>query len=142
MDLQLESTGERISCKSGAVKSNNLEFSGSRMTKYTTFEDKMDFLMAKRDDVYMLLSRNPKEWEDGVRKYYFICFPSSMLTYDELKWQPTMGTRGAYKGKENGFVGCSESLSAKIQYSMSHQIWTTILNYKSNKSLYIKEIEL
>ena len=142
VDMCLDDSGERISCKSGAIVDTDLEFSGSRMTKYPTLESKLDFLSKKLDDAYMLLSRDKKEWESGLKKYYFIAFSSDMLDYSSLQWQNNFYKRGAKRGQINGHSGLSEAIEANIHHSMSHQIWTKILNFKNNKEIFVKEIYL
>lgn len=142
LDMTLEENSERISCKSGSIVKEDLEFSGSRMTKHLTLEDKLTFMSDKKEDTYMLLSRNNKSWTDGDRKYYFIAFPSSLLNYNDLNWSDTVGTRGAYKGKVNGHLGTSSHISAKIQFSMSHQLWTTIRDFKKDTNIFVREIPI
>ena len=140
LDMTLEGDSERISCKSGSILNGDLEFSGSRMTKHLTLEDKLVFMMDKKEDTYMLLSRNNKLWASGQKKYYFIAFPSSLLDYADLEWSDTTGTRGAYKGKINGHIGTSSQITAKIQFSMSHQLWTTIKNFNKDDNIFVREI--
>ena len=142
LDMTLDQGSERISCKSGSIVKENLEFSGSRMTKHLTLKEKLSFMSDKKEDVYMLLSRNNKLWAAGERKYYFIAFPSSLLNYSDLSWSDTIGTRGAYKGKVNGHLGTSAQISAKIQFSMSHQLWTTIKNFKKDANIFVREIPI
>ena len=140
VDMSLLPSGERISCKSGAIEEENLKFSGSRMTKHISLDDKLDFLSDKKDDVYMLLSRDKREWINGDHKYYFIAFPSDMLDYNSLVWENTIGQRGKYQNEINGHVGLSDAVSAKIEFSMSHQIWTTIKNFRKNPAVFVREI--
>ncbi len=142
LDMKIDDTGERISCKSGSIVKEDLEFSGSRMTKYLTLVEKLDFLSDKNEDIYMLLSRDVKNWSVDNKKYSFIAFPSKLLNYSELSWKDTIGVRGGYKDKVNGHIGYSDNMKAKIQYSMSHQVWTTILDYKDNEDVFVREISL
>ena len=52
LDMTTTEEGERISCKSGSIIKENLEFSGSRMTKHATLAEKLVFLQDKKEDIY------------------------------------------------------------------------------------------
>ena len=144
VDLVIDK-GLRVSCKTGQVvgrEKSNLKFSGSRMTKHLSLKEKLNFLSEKRDDVYMLLSRSKKEWAEGEKKYYFIAFPSNMLQYGNMKWKDTFATRGKNKGTVNGHKASSEGLDASVSFAMSHQLWTTIKDFKDNKNIFVREISV
>ena len=135
----------RISCKSGQImgrQQSDLKFSGSRMTKYETLQDKLDYLSDKKEDIYMLLSRSKRDWNKGERKYSFIAFPSDILQYGTLNWVDTFATRGNNIGKLNGHKASNEVLDANISFSCSHQLWTKIKDFKDNKNIFIKEISV
>ena len=135
----------RVSCKSGQImgkEQNDLKFSGSRMTKYKTLEDKLNYLSVKKEDVYMLLSRSKKDWDKGERKYSFIAFPSDILQYNSMNWVDTFATKGSNAGKLNGHKASNEVLDANISFSCSHQLWTKIKDFKDNKNIFIKEISV
>ena len=135
----------RVSCKSGQIMGkgqNDLKFSGSRMTKYKTLEDKLNYLSIKKEDVYMLLSRSKKDWDKGERKYSFIAFPSDILQYSSMNWVDTFTKRGNNIGKLNGHKASNEVLDANISFSCSHQLWTKIKDFKDNKNIFIKEISV
>ena len=135
----------RISCKSGQImgrQQSDLKFSGSRMTKYETLQDKLDYLSDKKEDIYMLLSRSKRDWNKGERKYSFIAFPSDILQYSTLDWVDTFATRGNNKGKLNGYKASNEVLDANISFSCSHQLWTKIKDFKDNKNIFIKDISV
>ena len=144
LDMVIENA-LRVSCKTGQIiggAQNNLSFSGSRMTKHKTLQDKLNFLSNKRDDVYMLLSRSKEEWENGQKKYYFIVFPSDMLQYEKMNWIDTVAIRGKSKGELSGHKASSKVFDATIRYPMSHQLWTVIKNYKDNEEVFVREISV
>jgi len=136
--------GERISCKSGQLKTRrgvkNLTISGSRLTKHATLKDKVKFISDKKEDVYCLLSR--EVGDKTGENYKFIIFPSGILNYGDIDWQETYGIRGKMKGKVNGYSADSDLLECKIQKSMSDQLWTTIKDIDNNENILVYDIEM
>jgi hypothetical protein len=116
----------RISNKSGSVDLDYVEISGSRLTKHKTLQEKLEFLADKKEDYIFCLATEKDEWNRGIKRYYFIVIDSDKLNYHEQEWTELYGTRGRYKDKVNGWSCLSEVFSAKIQKSMSDQLWTTI----------------
>lgn len=133
VDVERVSDGHTFQLKGGElnIKKGVVEWSGNRLTKHDTFNEKLEFISTKKADTHVLLSRNTREWKEGKKIYYLITFDSSLLTYDLLEW---IETKNKKTGKHNGWktVNCDE-LYADIKKSMSDQLWTTAkLNYLGN----------
>jgi hypothetical protein len=111
---QTTNDGTRISNKGGSIKLDYIDISGSRLTKHKTLEDKLDFLSQKKEDYILCLATKKDEWNKGIKRYYFIVIDSNKLNYHEQEWNKT----------ESGWNCLSEVFSAKIQRSMSDQLWT------------------
>lgn len=60
------------------------------------------------------------------KKYYFVVIDSNKLNYSDQNWGELIGIRGKSKGKVTGWECTSEGFDAKIQRSMSDQLWTDI----------------
>ena len=123
---QSTNNGTRVSNKGGEVTDDDITISGSRLTKHKTLDDKLEFLSVKKEDYIFCLGTNKKDWKNGIRKYHFIVIDSKKLNYQDHIWNETLGVKGAGKGKVNGWAMISEWFSAKIQKSMSDQLWTTV----------------
>lgn len=123
---QTTDEGIRIGNKGGNVTKDIVEISGSRLTKHKTIEDKLNFLSVKKEDYIFCLGTEKDEWRKGIKRYYFIVIKSDILDYDNQLWEETYGERGQYTKQVNGWKCTSEVYSAKIQKSMSHQLWTTV----------------
>lgn len=123
---QTTDSGIRISNKGGKVTDDCVEISGSRLTKHKTLQDKLEFLSVKKEDYIFCLGTEKKEWESGKKIYYFIVIDSNKLNYKDQEWVELVGYRGASNGKITGWQMISEWFSAKIQKSMSDQLWTTV----------------
>lgn len=123
---QKTDSGIRISNKGGRVKNDYVVISGSRLTKHKTIQDKLDFLTDKKDDYIFCLATEKKDWDKGIKRYYFIVIDSKKLNYHEQEWKEIHSIRGSNKGKVSGWECLSEVFYAKIQKSMSDQLWTTI----------------
>jgi len=123
---QTTDDGTRISNKGGQVSRDTVEISGSRLTKHKTIEDKLNFLSNKKEDYIFCLGTEKEEWEDGKKIYYFIVIDSNKLNYKEQEWKELIGQRGALKGKVSGWKCIYEDYYAKIQKSMSDQLWTIV----------------
>lgn len=123
---QTTDNGIRIGNKSGTVENDVVSFSGSRLTKHATLQEKLDFLAIKHEDYIVCLSTEKEEWERGIKRYYFIVIDRNVLNYHEQEWVETYGERGRLKDKVNGWKCSCEKYHAKIAKSMSDQLWTTI----------------
>lgn len=115
--------GVSISVKSGMYdpKKKILKFSGSRLGKYDTIEDKISHVMNSSADVYVCLAKVDQDWssipdKNSDKTYYLFVFPKQALDYNSATW---------YK-KENIWCLDAIGLSAYISPSMSHQLWTKV----------------
>ena len=127
----------RISCKSGVLKDDCVSFNGSRTGKYVTLEEKINFLSSDHDDCYFLLSKNTEDICSKNFRYKILIFSSSVCKTNTLKWEETIGTKGKYKGKVNGWKGTGD-FNAMITKSTSGQLWTEL---PLNKVEHIIEID-
>jgi hypothetical protein len=126
---QTTDKGVRISNKSGTLELDSIEISGSRLTKHKTLKDKLEFLSDKKEDYILCLGvekKDKKDWVRNIKRYYFVVIDSQKLNYHEQSWVETYGAKGALKGKVNGWSCQSDVFSAKINKSMSDQLWTEI----------------
>jgi len=123
---QTTDIGVRIGNKSGAVHDDVVTINGSRSTKHKTLEEKLEFLRVKKEDYIFCLGCEKKEWDRGLKIYYFIVIDSNKINYHDQQWSETIGRTGRYKDKVNGWEMTNENYSAKISKSMSDQLWTTI----------------
>ena len=117
----------RISNKGGKVLEDlsEMTISGSRLTKHKTISDKLEFLKTKHEDYILCLATNNDDWKE-TKKYYFVVIDSKKLNYSDQNWDELIGIRGKSKGKVTGWECTSEGFNAKIQRSMSDQLWTDI----------------
>lgn len=121
--------GIRISNKSGSLNKNlsEMTISGSRLTKYPTLKEKLEFLSNKNEDfIFCLATKDNDDWENNKKVYYFIVVDSQRLNYHEALWKDTIGVRGKKKGEIVGHNCASNGFSAKIVKAMSDQLWTDI----------------
>lgn len=127
---QATDCGINISNKSGQLRSNTktLEISGSRLTSYPTLTEKLDFLKYKHEDFIFCLATEDKDWKNDKKKYYFIVVDSNDLDYHDATWEDMIGTKKSNHGQVVGHSCIGEGYTAKIQKSMSHQLWTKIEN--------------
>lgn len=125
---QITDSGIRISNKGGKITDDNssVSFSGSRLTKHKTLEEKLKFLSENHQDYIFCLATNNKEWKVGLPRYYFIVIDSLKLDYHNQEWVETYGQRKDNKGNKTGFSCEHEHFNAKISNSMSHQLWTKV----------------
>jgi len=134
-DLTLESSGERISIKTGKVKvwktrpNRNLTISGSRLTSHPSLSEKIKFLSHKKEDSYMLLTSCEGD-SRGSRIYELITFHTSLLDYENAPWH----TRNHSKSGPN-YECETNDFKAKIQSAMSDQLWTEIKDYDKNSEI-------
>jgi hypothetical protein len=115
-----------ISNKSGTVHKDSISFSGSRLTKHKTLEDKLQFLSQKTEDYVACLATDKDEWKSGVKKYYFAIVDSNRLNYSSQTWTETIGSRVNTKGKLTGWECHTEDYYARIIKANSDQLWTWV----------------
>jgi hypothetical protein len=120
---QIMDSGIRISNKGGSIIDNIISFSGSRLTKYKTLNEKLEFLKDKKEDYILCLATDKDEWKKGSKRYYFVVINSDTLNYHEQEWEETYGKRTNI-GQLNGWKCSSEVFNAKIIRSNSDQLWT------------------
>jgi len=125
-DLTLE-TGESFSIKSGVYdpKKKTLKFSGSRLGKHDTIEAMVEAIGNTHADFYICLAKASEDWSSIPAKadpktYYLFVFKASQLDYS--------GVWGVSESKKGGFKYTIDKpgLHAKINPSMSYQLWTTV----------------
>jgi hypothetical protein len=120
---QTMDNGIRISNKGGSIIKNIISFSGSRLTKYKTLNEKLEFLSDKKEDYVLCLATDKDEWKKGSKRYYFVVINSDTLNYHEQEWEETYGKQTNI-GQLTGWKCSSEVFNAKIIRSNSDQLWT------------------
>ena len=125
VDLSL-SSGESFSIKSGVYANNTLTFSGSRLGKYQTLDDMVSSVVVNSADYYVCLAKSDQDWSSIPAKnekkvYYLFAFPSQTLIYDSNVWNKVDTKSGGYN-----YVMDSIGMSARINTSMSSQLWTSV----------------
>lgn len=123
---QTTDSGISIGNKGGKVDRDCVSISGSRLTTHKTLQEKLNFLAEKKENYIFCLGIKKKEWEKGIKRYYFIVIDNSKLNYHEQQWEETYAIRGSDKNKVTGWKCSSEIFSAKIQKKLSDQLWTTV----------------
>lgn len=125
-DLTLD-TGESFSIKSGVYdpKKNTLKFSGSRLGKHDSLESMVGAINSTHADYYICLAKCEKDWssipaKNESKKYYLFVFEASKLDYNGV-WGVTESKKGGFK-----YVMDLPGMHAKINPSMSYQLWTTV----------------
>jgi len=121
VDFGLDDKPFSYSCKSGVLKNGILSISSYRTTKYKTLSEKLDYHdspTAKPFTHYAVLVRDMDNKEQVC-----IFIDKDYISAQSLSWHPTTSTKGKNKGKVNGWAGSSESITMKIQKSMSDQFW-------------------
>ncbi len=139
-DQTIIKTGNKISNKSGdydSIVKQLRSVSGSRLQKHKTLEEKLEFLGCNHDDYIFLLSVDKKLWKKNNKYvYYFIVIDSNNLQYSNCDWNAVIGEDGQIKN----WVCSTEYYNAKIQRSMSDQLWT--YNIDSSLFEFIEKIEI
>ncbi len=125
VDMSLES-GESFSIKSGVYANNTLTFSGSRLGKYQTLDAMISSVVDNSAKYYVCLAKADQDWssvpaENEVKTYYLFIFDSQTLIYDSGVWNKVQTKSGGYN-----YVMESIGLSARINTSMSSQLWTSV----------------
>ena len=125
VDMSLES-GESFSIKSGVYANNTLTFSGSRLGKYQTLDAMISSVVDNSAKYYVCLAKSEEDWssvpaENEVKTYYLFIFDSQTLIYDSGVWNKVQTKSGGYN-----YVMESIGMSARINTSMSSQLWTSV----------------
>jgi hypothetical protein len=125
VDMSLES-GESFSVKSGVYANNTLTFSGSRLGKYQTLDAMISSVVDNSAKYYVCLAKADQDWssvpaENEKKVYYLFVFDSQTLIYDNALWNKVQTKSGGYN-----YVMESIGMSARINTSMSSQLWTSV----------------
>ena len=125
VDMSLES-GESFSIKSGVYANNTLTFSGSRLGKYQTLDAMISSVVDNSAKYYVCLAKADQDWssvpaENEKKVYYLFIFDSQTLIYDTGVWNKVETKSGGYN-----YVMDSIGMSARINTSMSSQLWTSV----------------
>ncbi len=136
VDMSLES-GESFSVKSGVYANNTLTFSGSRLGKYQTLDAMISSVVDNSAKYYVCLAKSDQDWssvpaENEIKTYYLFVFDSQTLIYDTGVWNKVETKSGGYN-----YVMESIGMSARINTSMSSQLWTSV-----NESLIGEPVKL
>jgi hypothetical protein len=125
VDMSLES-GESFSIKSGVYANNTLTFSGSRLGKHDGLDNMIASVVSHSADYYVCLAKADQDWssvpsQNEIKTYYLFVFPSQTLIYDNGLWNKVETKSGGYN-----YVMESIGMSARINTSMSSQLWTSV----------------
>lgn len=125
IDMSLES-GESFSIKSGVYANNTLTFSGSRLGKYDGLDNMIASVVSNSADYYVCLAKADQDWssvpsQNEIKTYYLFIFDSQTLIYDNGLWNKVQTKSGGYN-----YVMESIGMSARINTSMSSQLWTSV----------------
>ena len=125
VDMSLES-GESFSIKSGVYANNTLTFSGSRLGKHDGLDNMIASVVDNSADYYVCLAKADQDWssvpsQNEKKIYYLFVFDSQTLIYDNGLWNKVETKSGGYN-----YVMESIGMSARINTSMSSQLWTSI----------------
>ena len=119
----------RISNKSGQYNNHKkdwVKISGSRTSKFSSLEDKVNFLSQKNFDFMILAATCNKEWQAGNKFYHLIKIDQETLNYKNLKWITEKDKKGRNKYKTcpnthkniKGLIGADENANG--------QLWTWV----------------
>ena len=125
IDMSLD-TGQSFSIKSGVYANNTLTFSGSRLGKYDGLDNMIASVVSNSADYYVCLAKSDQDWssvpsQNEKKIYYLFMFPSQTLIYDSNVWNKVQTKSGGYN-----YVMESIGMSARINTSMSSQLWTSV----------------
>jgi hypothetical protein len=125
VDMSLES-GESFSIKSGVYANNTLTFSGSRLGKHDGLDNMIASVVSNSADYYVCLAKADQDWssvpsQNEIKTYYLFIFDSQTLIYDNGLWNKVETKSGGYN-----YVMESIGMSARINTSMSSQLWTSV----------------
>ena len=125
VDMSLD-TGESFSIKSGVYANNTLTFSGSRLGKHETLDAMISSVVFNSADYYVCLAKSDQDWscvpsQNEKKIYYLFVFDAQTLIYDNGLWNKVQTKSGGYN-----YVMESIGMSARINTSMSSQLWTSV----------------
>jgi hypothetical protein len=125
VDMSLD-TGESFSIKSGVYANNTLTFSGSRLGKHETLDAMISSVVDNSADYYVCLAKSDQDWscvpsQNEKKIYYLFVFDAQTLIYDNGLWNKVQTKSGGYN-----YVMESIGMSARINTSMSSQLWTSV----------------
>jgi hypothetical protein len=125
VDMSLES-GESFSIKSGVYANNTLTFSGSRLGKHDGLDNMISSVVSNSADYYVCLAKADQDWssvpsQNEKKIYYLFVFDAQTLIYDNGLWNKVETKSGGYN-----YVMESIGMSARINTSMSSQLWTSV----------------
>ena len=125
VDMSLES-GESFSIKSGVYANNTLTFSGSRLGKHDGLDNMIASVVDNSADYYVCLAKADQDWscvpsQNEKKIYYLFVFDAQTLIYDNGLWNKVQTKSGGYN-----YVMESIGMSARINTSMSFQLWTSV----------------
>jgi hypothetical protein len=125
VDMSLD-TGQSFSIKSGVYANNTLTFSGSRLGKHETLDAMISSVVSNSADYYVCLAKADQDWscvpsQNETKIYYLFVFDAQTLIYDNGLWNKVQTKSGGYN-----YVMESIGMSARINTSMSSQLWTSV----------------
>jgi len=125
VDMSLD-TGESFSIKSGVYANNTLTFSGSRLGKHDGLDNMIASVVDNSADYYVCLAKADQDWssvpsQNEKKIYYLFVFDAQTLIYDNGLWNKVQTKSGGYN-----YVMESIGMSARINTSMSSQLWTSV----------------
>ncbi len=125
VDMSLDS-GQSFSVKSGVYANNTLTFSGSRLGKHVGLDNMIASVIDNSADYYVCLAKSDQDWssvpsQNEKKIYYLFVFPAKTLIYDSGVWNKVETKSGGYN-----YVMDSIGMSARINTSMSSQLWTSV----------------
>ena len=125
VDMSLDS-GQSFSVKSGVYANNTLTFSGSRLGKHVGLDNMIASVIDNSADYYVCLAKSDQDWssvpsQNEKKIYYLFVFPAQTLIYDSGVWNKVETKSGGYN-----YVMESIGMSARINTSMSSQLWTSV----------------
>jgi hypothetical protein len=125
VDMSLD-TGQSFSIKSGVYANNTLTFSGSRLGKHETLDAMISSVVSNSADYYVCLAKADQDWssvpsQNEKKIYYLFVFDAQTLIYDNGLWNKVQTKSGGYN-----YVMESIGMSARINTSMSSQLWTSV----------------
>ena len=125
VDMSLDS-GQSFSVKSGVYANNTLTFSGSRLGKHDGLDNMIASVVDNSADYYVCLAKADQDWssvpsQNKKKIYYLFVFDAQTLIYDNGLWNKVQTKSGGYN-----YVMESIGMSARINTSMSSQLWTSV----------------
>jgi hypothetical protein len=125
VDMSLD-TGQSFSIKSGVYANNTLTFSGSRLGKHDGLDNMIASVVDNSADYYVCLAKSDQDWssvpsQNETKIYYLFVFDAQTLIYDNGLWNKVQTKSGGYN-----YVMESIGMSARINTSMSSQLWTSV----------------